>query len=155
MVIDQAANIAQAASNAGLSKTSDPLGTGSPTNCKLITLQGIFETLLARLQEEGGDLANETETAARRKALWDDNKPRPPDQALLGGLEAPALAERRFAAEDMTAAGQNLPPIDVKCRPRAHQDPGRLLSWCQSALKFAGQGLLADWPNRGNPPAVN
>jgi len=40
-------------------------------------LQVFFESLLAQLQEEGGDLANETETAARRKALCDDDKPAP------------------------------------------------------------------------------
>ena len=63
MIIDETANIAEAARNTRLSKTSD-FGSGCSADGNLIIEASIFDKLLEQLQEEGGYLANEQEKAA-------------------------------------------------------------------------------------------
>jgi sulfoacetaldehyde dehydrogenase len=71
MVIDETANIEEAALNTRLSKTSD-FGSGCSADGNLIIQEGIFDALLAQLVKEGGFIANDSEKAALRKAMWDD-----------------------------------------------------------------------------------
>jgi sulfoacetaldehyde dehydrogenase len=101
MVIDETANIEEAAYNTRLSKTSD-FGSGCSADGNLIVQAGIFDALLAQLVKEGGYLANETEKAALRKAMWDDEGHRladtvaiaPQKVAEAAGFSIPA--DRKF-----------------------------------------------------------
>ncbi len=101
MVIDETANIAEAALNTRLSKTSD-FGSGCSADGNLIIQESIFDALLAQLQVEGGYLANDTEKAALRKAMWDDELHRladtvaiaPQKLAEAAGFSIPA--DRKF-----------------------------------------------------------
>ena len=58
MIIDETANIEEAARNTRLSKTSD-FGSGCSADGNLIIEASIFDQLLAQLQKEGGYLAND------------------------------------------------------------------------------------------------
>jgi sulfoacetaldehyde dehydrogenase len=101
MVIDETADIAEAALNTRLSKTSD-FGSGCSADGNLIIQESIFDALLAQLQKEGGYLANDTEKAALRKAMWDDELHRladtvaiaPQKLAEAAGFSIPA--DRKF-----------------------------------------------------------
>src|SRR5215470_1269212 len=70
MIIDETANVEEAARNTRLSKTSD-FGSGCSADGNLVIEASIFDKLLKQLQIEGGHLASETEKAALRKVMWD------------------------------------------------------------------------------------
>jgi sulfoacetaldehyde dehydrogenase len=101
MVIDETANVAEAAYNTRLSKTSD-FGSGCSADGNLIIQESVFEAMLEALQKEGGYLANETEKAALKKAMWDDEGHRladtvaiaPQKLAEAAGFSIPA--DRKF-----------------------------------------------------------
>ncbi|MDE2004246.1 MAG: aldehyde dehydrogenase family protein, partial [Betaproteobacteria bacterium] len=82
MIIDETADIEEAARNTRLSKTSD-FGSGCSADGNLVIEQSIFDRLLAQLQVEGGYLANEQEKAALRKVMWDDEGHRLPDTVAI------------------------------------------------------------------------
>jgi sulfoacetaldehyde dehydrogenase len=101
MIIDETANVEEAALNTRLSKTSD-YGSGCSADGNLIIQESIFEAMLAQLQNEGGYLANDTEKAALKKAMWDDEGHRladtvaiaPQKLAQAAGFTIPA--DRKF-----------------------------------------------------------
>lgn len=72
MVIDETADIEEAARNTRISKTSD-FGSGCSADGNLIVEASIYEALLAQLQAEGGYLCSEEEKAKLEQALWDDD----------------------------------------------------------------------------------
>ena len=71
MVIDETANIEEAARNTRISKTSD-FGSGCSADGNLIVEASIYDALLAQLQAEGGYLCSDEEKAKLEEALWDD-----------------------------------------------------------------------------------
>ena len=96
MIIDETANIEEAARNTRLSKTSD-FGSGCSADGNLIIETAIFDRMLAQLQSEGGYLASSAEKAALRRVMWDDENHRLPDTV--------AIAPQKLAA----AAGFSIP----------------------------------------------
>src|SRR6516225_1569813 len=62
MIIDETANIEEAARNTMLSKTSD-FGSDCSADGNLVIEETIFDKLLAQLVKEGGYLASEDEKA--------------------------------------------------------------------------------------------
>lgn len=72
MLIDETADIKEAAHNSMLSKMSD-FGSGCSADGNLIIEATIYDDFLAQLQEEGGYLVNEEEKAKLEKVLWVDN----------------------------------------------------------------------------------
>jgi sulfoacetaldehyde dehydrogenase len=101
MIIDETANVEEAARNTMLSKTSD-FGSGCSADGNLIIEASIFDQMVAQMQNEGGYLANDGEKAALRKAMWDDEGHRTPDTvaiapqqlAKIAGFDIPA--DRKF-----------------------------------------------------------
>ena len=101
MIIDETANIEEAARNTRLSKTSD-FGSGCSADGNLIIEASIFDKLLAQLQKEGGYLATPEQKEMLRKAMWDDERHRtvetvaiaPQQLAKIAGFEIPA--DRKF-----------------------------------------------------------
>jgi sulfoacetaldehyde dehydrogenase len=71
MVIDETANIEEAARNTRISKTSD-FGSGCSADGNLIVDASIYDALLEQLQAEGGYLCSDEEKAKLEEALWDD-----------------------------------------------------------------------------------
>lgn len=114
MVIDETANISEAALNTRLSKTSD-FGSGCSADGNLIIQESIFDALLAQLVKEGGYIANDTEKAALRKAMWDDEGHRladtvaiaPQKVAEAAGFSIPA--DRKFIIVRGDGIGKEYP----------------------------------------------
>lgn len=70
MVIDETADVVQAARNSAISKTND-YGSGCSADGNLLVDARIYDDLLARLQAEGGYLVDEREKALLQAAYWD------------------------------------------------------------------------------------
>jgi len=70
MVIDETANIEEAARNTRLSKTSD-FGSGCSADGNLVVEETIYDRLLHQLQVEGGYMVTAEEKELLRQALWD------------------------------------------------------------------------------------
>jgi len=74
VVVDESANVEEAARNTRISKT---LNNGSGCSCdgNLVIEESIYEQMVAQLQKEGGYLCNEEEKSRLRTVLWgDDNR---------------------------------------------------------------------------------
>ncbi|SMP48559.1 aldehyde dehydrogenase family protein [Anoxynatronum buryatiense] len=90
MIIDETADIQEAAMNTRMSKTSD-FGSGCSADGNLIIEESIYEKMLDQLQLEGGYLASEEEKALLKKAMWDEEGHRLPDTVAQA---APDLAKK-------------------------------------------------------------
>jgi sulfoacetaldehyde dehydrogenase len=71
MVIDETANIEEAARNTRLSKTSDN-GSGCSADGNLLVDDSIYDRFLEQLQREQGYLCTDSEKQCLVAALWDD-----------------------------------------------------------------------------------
>src|SRR5436305_6848615 len=70
MVIDETADIVEAARNTRISKTNDH-GSGCSADGNLLVDASIYDAFLKQLQAEGGYLVNGTEKALLEQAYWD------------------------------------------------------------------------------------
>jgi sulfoacetaldehyde dehydrogenase len=97
MVIDETANVEEAARNTRISKTNDH-GSGCSADGNLLVDATIYDAFLAQLQKEGGYLVNDQEKPRLRAAYWDaqgrrtaDTIARPPAAiAAKAGFAIPA-----------------------------------------------------------------
>lgn len=71
MVIDETADIAEAALNTRLSKTNDN-GAGCSADGNLVVHESIYDNFLEQLQKEGGYLCSAAEKEMVRKVWWDE-----------------------------------------------------------------------------------
>ena len=78
MVIDETANIEEAARNTRISKTNDH-GSGCSADGNLIVDSTIYDAFLAQLQKEGGYLVNDAEKQKLQSAYWDADRRRTAD----------------------------------------------------------------------------
>ena len=78
MVIDETADVAEAARNTRISKTND-FGSGCSADGNLLIDASIYDAMLKQLQIEGGHLLNEREKALLQNAYWDAEGHRTPD----------------------------------------------------------------------------
>jgi sulfoacetaldehyde dehydrogenase len=101
MVIDETADIAIAAQNTRMSKTSD-FGSGCSADGNILIDDRIYAAMVAALIKEGGFLANQAQADALEKVMWDDHGHRLPETvacppqvlAKAAGFEIPA--DRKF-----------------------------------------------------------
>jgi sulfoacetaldehyde dehydrogenase len=70
MLIDETANVEEAARNTRISKTNDH-GSGCSADGNLLVDASIYDAFLARLQQEGGYLVDDGEKALLQAAYWD------------------------------------------------------------------------------------
>jgi len=97
MVIDETANIEEAARNTRISKTNDH-GSGCSADGNLLVDASIYDAFLEQLQQEGGYLVNEREKGLLQRAYWDEQGRRTPDTiarppeaiAAKAGIDLPA-----------------------------------------------------------------
>jgi len=78
MVIDDTADIEEAARNTRISKTNDN-GSGCSADGNLIVDSSIYDSFLARLVDEGGYVVNAGDTRLLRAAYWDADGHRTPE----------------------------------------------------------------------------
>ena len=97
MVIDESANVEEAARTSAISKTNDH-GSGCSADGNLIVEASIYDAFLARLQAEGGYVVDAREKELLRRAYWDEQ----------GRRTADTIA--RPASAVATKAGIPLPP---------------------------------------------
>jgi sulfoacetaldehyde dehydrogenase len=110
MVIDETANIEEAARNTRTSKTSD-FGSGCSADGNLVVEASIYDAFLAQLQAEGGYLASAEEKAKLEAAMWDAEGHRtietvaraPQVVAKAAGFSIPA--DRKFLIVKQDAIG--------------------------------------------------
>src|SRR3954468_21565345 len=101
MIIDETADLEEAARNTRMSKTSD-FGSGCSADGNLVIEASIFDRMIAQLQREGGHLASEAEREALRRVMWDaDHHRRPAPDAISPQKRAAAAgfsipADRKF-----------------------------------------------------------
>jgi sulfoacetaldehyde dehydrogenase len=91
MVIDETSDIVEAARNTRISKTNDN-GSGCSADGNLIIDSSIYDTLLIRLQKEGGYLVNENEKRLLEKAYWDSNGHRTAETIARPAVKVAELA---------------------------------------------------------------
>lgn len=82
MVIDETADVKEAAMNTMLSKTSD-FGSGCSADGNLIIEASIFDKMVEELQNVGGYLANDEEKEALKKVMWNENGKRKGDTVAI------------------------------------------------------------------------
>jgi sulfoacetaldehyde dehydrogenase len=70
MVIDETADVAEAARNSAISKTNDH-GSGCSADGNLLVDASIYDAFLSALQREGGYLVNDHERTLLQSAYWD------------------------------------------------------------------------------------
>src|SRR5690348_14418840 len=91
MIIDETADIEEAALNTRLSKTSD-FGSGCSADGNLVIQESVFDSMLMQLQIEGGYLASEEEKQALAAVMWDDEGHRLPDTVAVAPQQLAAAA---------------------------------------------------------------
>lgn len=82
MIIDSTADIAEAARNTRLSKTSD-YGSGCSADGNLLIDAGIYDAVRDALEQEGGYLADGAERAMLRDVMWDEQGHRLPKTVAI------------------------------------------------------------------------
>ncbi|OPL09344.1 MAG: aldehyde dehydrogenase [delta proteobacterium ML8_F1] len=101
MIIDETADIPEAAMNTRMSKTSD-FGSGCSADGNLIIEDSVYDEMVERLEHEGGYLASEKEKQLLKRVMWDEEGHRLPDTvaqaaptlAKIAGFEIPE--DRKF-----------------------------------------------------------
>jgi sulfoacetaldehyde dehydrogenase len=78
MVIDETADVVEAATNSRISKTNDH-GSGCSADGNLLVDASIYDAFLGELQKQGGYLVNEGEKALLEAAYWDADGRRTPE----------------------------------------------------------------------------
>ncbi|MEM5468410.1 aldehyde dehydrogenase family protein [Celeribacter marinus] len=129
MVIDADADVAEAAMNSRISKTSD-FGSGCSADGNLIISENIYDEMKAALISEGGYLCNADEKALLAKALWKED----------GGrrIETVAIAAQNIA----TFAGFTIPDdrkfimVEQEDIGKEHKFSGEKLSVTMALYKF-------------------
>ena len=74
MMIDETANIAEAAANTRISKTHNN-GSGCSCDGNLLVEESIYDKFLEQLQKEGGYLVSDDEKAKLEGVMWDARGP--------------------------------------------------------------------------------
>ena len=91
MVIDETADIAEAARNTRISKTNDH-GSGCSADGNILVDASIYEAFLKQLQAEGGYVVTGREKAALEKAYWDADGHRTPNTIARAAAVVAELA---------------------------------------------------------------
>ena len=131
MVIDETADIAEAAHNTLLSKTSD-YGSGCSADGNLLIDDRVYEAMIAQLQAEGGYLATSAEKAQLERVMWDDDGTRivatvaqpAPKLAAAAGFTIPD--DRAFIVVEQDAIG------------REHRFSGEKLTTLLATFRYHG-----------------
>lgn len=82
MIIDETADVREAAMNTRISKCSDN-GSGCSCDGNLVIHASIFDSMVQALKDEGGYLADKAEAEALKKVLWDETGHRLPGTVAI------------------------------------------------------------------------
>ena len=111
MVIDETADIKEAAYNSRVSKTSD-YGSGCSADGNLLVDDTVYEAMRDALAAEGGYLCNDAEKALLEKALWDEKGARTINTVAVSAQKIAAIAgfklpdDRKFIMVEQDGIGK-------------------------------------------------
>ena len=114
MVIDETADIKEAARNTAVSKTNDH-GSGCSADGNLVVDATIYDALLQQLQAEGGYLVKAEEKQLLQRAYWDDQGRRTADTIARPAAAVAAKAgftippDKTFFLVDESQIGKQFP----------------------------------------------
>jgi len=114
MVIDETADVEEAARNSARSKTNDN-GSGCSADGNLIIDASIYDRMLERLQAEGGHLVRGEDRERLRRAYWDDEGHRTANTIARSATAVAAIAgfripdDRTFLIAEETHIGRAYP----------------------------------------------
>ncbi len=131
IVVDETADIAEAARNTRISKTQNH-GSGCSCDGNLLVEATIYDAFLAQLQEEGGYLATADDKRSLEAVMWDANGHRTIDTvaraasviATKAGIDLPAGKSFIIVTEDRIGKG--------------HRFSGEKLSPVLAIFKYSG-----------------
>jgi sulfoacetaldehyde dehydrogenase len=112
MVIDETADVAEAARNTSTSKTSD-FGSGCSADGNLVVDSSIYEALRDCLVAEGGHLMSDDEADKLRAIYWDADGRRTADTIAVSAQQLAAragfeiAADRRFLITEQLEIGRH------------------------------------------------
>jgi sulfoacetaldehyde dehydrogenase len=112
-VIDETADIKDAAQKIMLSKTND-LASGCSTENSIVIERSVYQPMICALEQEGGYMASDDEKILLQKAMWPDGKLNPqiicqsaPDIAARAGIVIPDA--KTFIMVRETGSGKDFP----------------------------------------------
>jgi sulfoacetaldehyde dehydrogenase len=141
MIIDETADIVEAARNTRISKTND-YGSGCSADGNLIVEASIYDAFLAQLQAEGGYLVQGAEKEKLRAAYWDAEGRRTPETIAR---PASVVAER---------AGFAIPPdktfliVEEQHIGKEHLFSSEKLGTVLAVFKYQGFDMALDMVRR-------
>jgi sulfoacetaldehyde dehydrogenase len=91
MIIDETADVVEAARNSAISKTNDH-GSGCSADGNLVVESSVYDAILERLQAEGGYLVNAEEKSQLEAAYWDTEGHRTPQTIARSAATVAELA---------------------------------------------------------------
>jgi sulfoacetaldehyde dehydrogenase len=141
MVIDETANVEEAARNTRISKTNDN-GSGCSADGNLLVDARIHDAFLAQLQKEGGYLVNEQEKRQLQAAYWDADGRRTADTIARG---AEVIAARAGIA---LPAGKTFFIVPEQQIGKAHLFSTEKLGVVLSIFKYEGWPMALDMVRR-------
>jgi sulfoacetaldehyde dehydrogenase len=137
MVIDETANVEEAARNTRISKTNDN-GSGCSADGNLLVDSRVYDALLARLQAEGGHLVTEEEKAKLQAAYWDAEGRRTSDTIAR---DADVIAKKAGIA---LAEGKTFFIVPERLIGKAHLFSTEKLGVVLSIFKYHGWEMALD-----------
>jgi len=141
MIIDETADIVEAARNTRISKTND-YGSGCSADGNLIVEASIYDAFLAQLQAEGGYLVQGVEKEMLRAAYWDAEGRRTPETIA------------RPAAVVAARAGFTIPPdktfliVEEQHIGKEHLFSSEKLGTVLAIFKYQGFDMALDMVRR-------
>jgi sulfoacetaldehyde dehydrogenase len=131
MVIDETANIEEAARNTRISKTSD-FGSGCSADGNLVVEASIYDRFLEQLQKEGGYLVNAEEKKLLQNIMWDTEGHR------TGNTVARSAAKMAEMAGFKLPAGKTFLIVKEEKIGKEHLFSSEKLSVVLSIFKYSG-----------------
>jgi sulfoacetaldehyde dehydrogenase len=141
MVIDETADIEEAARNSRVSKTNDH-GSGCSADGNLVVEATIYDALLQRLLQEGGYLVTGREKELLRSAYWDADGHRTPDT-----IARPASTVAERAGFSLPAGKTFLLVEETEIGP-ANLFSTEKLGTVMALFKFSGFDMALDMVHR-------
>jgi len=149
IVVDETANVEDAARNTRISKTNDN-GSGCSADGNVLVDSRIYDAMLRQLQIEGGYLVNEREKALLERAYWDADGHRTDDTiarpasvvAAKAGFVIPAgktflLVEEHHIGKQHLFSTEKLGPVLAMFR---YEGFGTALEMVRQILEVGGKG---------------
>jgi sulfoacetaldehyde dehydrogenase len=131
MVIDETADVAEAARNTRVSKTSD-FGSGCSADGNLLVDHRLYDAMVAHLRAEGGHVATAEEKALLERAMWDENGAR-----ILATVAQPA-PKLAAAAGFTIAADRTFIVVEQDEIGSEHRFSGEKLTTLLAAFRYHG-----------------